>query len=409
MRRLVPLLLVLIILGALSKGHYNSWINVGVIWSDFVEYGEIPDIVLSIQVVMIATAIFIGMFVIPNYFKINPRLHLSLLAGLVVVSAILWTIWIAPAAIRLAYDARTEIPDDTDNLCMILLRYGPTLLTLLGLVIYSLQRTFFVDLAKYFRRTIFFWFSTIIIFVLFLASPFDITGSQFLYFPVNRSALMFFLLGAWVPFVAWIGYWSHCVKVPLIFLGFIPILAIGYLPNSHKVRIMPPAHQSKQLSLQVALKMWQGKHKCDNAATKCPPLILVSVEGGASRAAFFSTTVLGELFDRYSPAMNAPPVTGSKTITSQIFAISGVSGGGRLGLQHLRQPSKTALKNPADMHCPRRAANIRKMGLTPVQIYPYGTEPTRMVRIKANIEKRTIKHGEIASKLYWRMTFCRPH
>jgi hypothetical protein len=90
----------------------------------------------------------------------------------------------------------------------------------------------------------------------------------------------------------------------------------------------PP--ESRQPSLEEALGIWRKTNGCkekpDASGPPCPVRpIIVAAEGGASRAAFFTASLLAHLEDLSDPTMpgNPPDV---HLFSRQLFAISTVSG-----------------------------------------------------------------------------------
>ena len=81
-------------------------------------------------------------------------------------------------------------------------------------------------------------------------------------------------------------------------------------------------HDAQQIGLEKAIEMWRQANGCAYGTGPCKKRpIIVAAEGGASRAAFFTGSVLSYLQD-------TSPVTpsGRTELAQQLFAISSVSG-----------------------------------------------------------------------------------
>jgi hypothetical protein len=151
-------------------------------------------------------------------------------------------------------------------------------------------------------------------------------------FPV---ALSYFVPRAWfVPVmlalplfaVSYLTALSHYIRFPVLILA---ALVLGWLavlaPHFHDARVATRAAGAvaRQISLDDALGQWR-RQACeaepgDNCGRR--PIIL-ALAGGASRASFFSATVVGNLIDLTREADG-----GRRDFAHHVFAISGVSGG----------------------------------------------------------------------------------
>jgi hypothetical protein len=149
-------------------------------------------------------------------------------------------------------------------------------------------------------------------------------------------ALLPILLGGWLPLLNPLAIASHCWRWPL--LGTViasALLVTTFAERFHDVRVyQSPYWQSAQLSggktrdveharqllLTEAIDAWMAANNC--TGEDCPWVILVAAEGGGSRAAFLTATVLGALLDvtRGDPARY-------REFGRSVFAMSGVSGG----------------------------------------------------------------------------------
>jgi len=77
----------------------------------------------------------------------------------------------------------------------------------------------------------------------------------------------------------------------------------------------------RQRYIVEAIASWRAANNCTDDASRCPPPILVAAEGGGSRSAFFTATVLGALIDKTRADKQYVD------ISKALFVLSGVSGG----------------------------------------------------------------------------------
>jgi hypothetical protein len=136
------------------------------------------------------------------------------------------------------------------------------------------------------------------------------------------------LFGAWVPVLTALGDWSMRTRVPLIF-GTVVILALlaAFVGEMHDVGRATTVPRDRG-PIAAAIERWKLANDCTDR--RCPSPIIVTTAGGASRAAFFTGTVVGELLDKPCPDENQScvGVIGDRPLFARrLFAISGVSGG----------------------------------------------------------------------------------
>lgn len=135
------------------------------------------------------------------------------------------------------------------------------------------------------------------------------------------------LLGAWIPVFSKLGEWSQRSHIPftlLFVVAWVLLIARYGHPNDVRRAEFPPQPAP---SIVTAAEAWK---RANCTAENCPRPILVTTAGGASRAAFFTGTVLGELLDNpcLEPGRDCEgQAPGSPLLSRRIFAISGVSGG----------------------------------------------------------------------------------
>jgi hypothetical protein len=157
---------------------------------------------------------------------------------------------------------------------------------------------------------------------------------------LKRATLLFVIFGAWLPFVTILALLSNRFQFPVI--TTVIAVAVGltlFIGDGHDVRIetLTSSQQSRlrPIAFADAVKAWKDasgwteKH-CEGlddkaqAAKGCPRPIIVSGEGGGSRAAFLLASVLGILEDE--SLKQAESDRSARPFDKQLFAISTVSG-----------------------------------------------------------------------------------
>jgi hypothetical protein len=148
-----------------------------------------------------------------------------------------------------------------------------------------------------------------------------------------RSPRLFFIPVLFAGVVVLLGVvagWSMRWRTPLLLLVVAAALILTYLTKSfHDTRwieatVAPSkaAGQTQQISLVEAVNRWKAVNKCTDSP--CPRPILIAGAGGASRAGFYTATVVGALIDLGRDKTKGAPYG---DIRSRIFALSTVSGG----------------------------------------------------------------------------------
>lgn len=141
-----------------------------------------------------------------------------------------------------------------------------------------------------------------------------------------RALLLPFLFGSLVlglSYLVRIGYRFGLPIVAFICAGAIMVTAMN--THLHDLRTIPATldkSASRQIDIKEAVARWRSANGC--ADSECPAALLIAAEGGASRAAFMTATVIGHLLDRANE-LNDP--AGLHSPARRIFALSGVSGG----------------------------------------------------------------------------------
>jgi hypothetical protein len=161
-----------------------------------------------------------------------------------------------------------------------------------------------------------------IIFLSIFAFGADVAGRLF-----PRAMAVPFILGGWLPFLAYLSAVGRAVRAPLIVGLFVLISAfVVLLGDNHSVRLINAASRVghsvdvSPLPLQDAVKTWMQENNCDGS--NCPRPIIVAASGGASRGGFFTATVIG-YFMQEANSHGLDP----NQVRKRLFAISSVSGG----------------------------------------------------------------------------------
>jgi hypothetical protein len=169
----------------------------------------------------------------------------------------------------------------------------------------------------------------IVIFLLFAALPMALPLSFARWFP--RAAAVPFVIGGWIPFFAVLSGLGRRLHAPLIL--FVLVLNTILSPRYQVDVIEGTATgvgETTPIKLAEAVAWWKTANDCDeNGHTHpCPRPVIVAAAGGASRAGFFTASVIGQLLDdqlklgddRLGHGLTPPQ------LTNRLFAFSTVSG-----------------------------------------------------------------------------------
>jgi hypothetical protein len=139
------------------------------------------------------------------------------------------------------------------------------------------------------------------------------------------------ILGAWLPFLSFLSGVGRHYRAPLI-IGLAVVVGVltFLLGDNHSIRRIDAAQtlgrqsDTAAISLNRAVELWIEANECKPDSSQCPRPIIVAAAGGASRAGFFTASILGYLLDT---AKERDPQLDSSAVARRLFAISGVSGG----------------------------------------------------------------------------------
>jgi hypothetical protein len=170
---------------------------------------------------------------------------------------------------------------------------------------------------------------------LLLVGLFAIFVSFFL-FGADQAALLApramavpFIVGGWLPFLAYLSSAGRALRAPLI-VGLFALISVfvAVIGDNHSVRRINASKTAGQavdtspMPLNAAVTLWMQENHCDAAPASCPRPIVVAAAGGASRAAFFAATIVG-YFMQEAPSHGLD----ANAVRNRLFAISSVSGG----------------------------------------------------------------------------------
>lgn len=142
---------------------------------------------------------------------------------------------------------------------------------------------------------------------------------------VPRASFIPLMLGLQIFAFAFMASLAHYLRFPLLLLLVLVLGAAAvWAPGFNDARLLERKEAlDRQVDLRTALDEYQKNCRDTGQGTSCAknPVIVASA-GGASRAAFLTATVLGDLLDQTRADPRAKNDFGA-----QLFAMSGVSGG----------------------------------------------------------------------------------
>ena len=176
-----------------------------------------------------------------------------------------------------------------------------------------------------------------------------------------RAIFLPVLLGSGILLFGEIASLSHRYMTPLVVCFFVCGAVLGlWLTHYNDVRwIATPSAGAAtasitgtqhQLGMSQAIERWRTDNNCRDSTANCPRPIVIAGAGGASRAGFFTATVVGAMLD----AGAQDPEFGH--IRSRIFALSTVSGSS-VGAVMMRAAWMDALQNKSPDKPPCLATN----------------------------------------------------
>lgn len=135
-----------------------------------------------------------------------------------------------------------------------------------------------------------------------------------------RATTLILLLGAIVAPLTALQKIAQRVRLPVVFMSLAAVLVLAGACNTNRIRLLPAVTTETEPSIEQAVRRWKEANGC-SASAKCPHPIIVAAQGGGSRAAFFTASVLGGLLDTTRSHAGR-----FNDFGRQLFAISSVSG-----------------------------------------------------------------------------------
>jgi len=128
---------------------------------------------------------------------------------------------------------------------------------------------------------------------------------------VGPAAIAFGSIGCIIPITSLLIWSTRDSRIPIILLGFWAFVLFSLVNDNHRIRDLGiRVTQNDRPGIDDALRSWEA------GRGPTEPIILVGAAGGASRAAYWTATVLRSLDDKTEGRFS-----------DHVFAISSVSGG----------------------------------------------------------------------------------
>jgi predicted acylesterase/phospholipase RssA len=153
-----------------------------------------------------------------------------------------------------------------------------------------------------------------------------------------RAAAVPFVLGGWIPVIALLCGLGRRYRAPFITSALVLVVLLPTVfHSSYRVRLVNADDQASAvmhakttvdtsgLTLNDAVSWWRANNRCDSQG--CPRPIIVAASGGASRAGFFTASVIGQMLDGgLADSRSGNPNLVGEALRNRLFAFSTVSG-----------------------------------------------------------------------------------
>lgn len=148
-----------------------------------------------------------------------------------------------------------------------------------------------------------------------------------------RALIVPVILGGWLPLLTFFSGLGRQIRAPLIVAAAAVIAVLSaFLGDNHSVRridaqtFLPRPVDTSTIHLNQAIDLWMKENGCAGSPGACPRPMIVVGAGGASRAGFFTASVIGQLLDQAKFHASKNETLDASKIRKRIFAISAVSG-----------------------------------------------------------------------------------
>jgi len=148
-----------------------------------------------------------------------------------------------------------------------------------------------------------------------------------------RALILPIIFGGWLPLLTFLSGWGRQLRAPLIVGSALVIAVLSLLlGDNHSVRRVDASALAKRsidtstMKLNRALDLWMKKNDCADKPSSCPRPVIIVGAGGASRAGFFTASVIGRLLDHADRHSSQGQPLDAAKIRNRIFAISALSG-----------------------------------------------------------------------------------
>jgi len=148
-----------------------------------------------------------------------------------------------------------------------------------------------------------------------------------------RALILPIIFGGWLPLLTFLSGWGRQLRAPLIVASALVIAVLSALiGDNHSVRRVDASALLKRpvdtttIRLKEAVDLWMEKNGCTGKPGSCPRPVIIVGAGGASRAGFFTASVIGKLLDEADRHSSQGAPLDAAKIRNRIFAISALSG-----------------------------------------------------------------------------------
>jgi hypothetical protein len=352
----IPLLLALICLAGVGIAQYEAWGNISILvnttpvhpdpTSQYVTVWTVPETAVLLLVTVEAVFLFLSFQIYPPERNHLTTKYLLRNLTLILVIFLLWLAWYYHYIDHYFGDdehraAKKVAKDFLDERATWHVLLAPIAIC----IVWTLVRSFINGFVDWVRRrgyvaAILYGMTAIVFLILVVVNPLYVAAIA------DRALLLPVVLGAWVPGFTYLALRTATSGVPIIISSLFAVAAVSAYFNLHRFESNQISNSEKQWDLQDALHRWKELNNCASTSPEkkdCPELILIGAQGGASRSAFYTASVLGKFADD------------SGEFRNRIFAMSGVSGGS-VGLAiysaALKDAQKADIKGDAYRHPP---------------------------------------------------------